>query len=255
MASVAQVACRKVAPLLARYNDPDLSDTERVLLSTHLLQCPDCLAQIHQYRTLDKQLRGMRSIIIEPSVRHAILDRVVASGGGIGVSVAALPWRYSWSSAAVMFSLTTFLLAAGLISALTSQHPDARFSTSAMTNGSLVRPATMGLLNTNPTRVANTSGELMAYKRPVVQAQAQATRPASVAATIRAVDQSSGRIVVTVGGARADERLLIMYDTAIVRANGYPGTINDLAVGLQVQLQREMNPTGSLIAREIMIGR
>jgi len=255
MASVAQVACRKVAPLLARYNDPDLSDTERVALSTHLLQCPDCLAQMQQYRVLDRRLRGMRGIIIEPCVRNAILDRVVASGGEFGASVAALPWRYSWSSAAVMFSLTTFLLAAGLVTALTSQHPDARFAKSAMTNGALVRPATMGLLNANPTRVASTSGELMAFKRPIVQAQAQATRPAAVAATIRAIDQSSGRIVVTIGGARADERLLIMYDTAIVRANGYPGTINDLAVGLKVQLQRELNPTGSLIAREIMIGR
>lgn len=255
MASVAHVACRKFAPLLARYNDPDLSETERVLLSTHLLQCAACRAQVQQYRVFDKQLRGMRSIIIEPCVRNAILDRVAASSSEIGVSVAALPWRYSWSSAAVMFSLTTFLLAAGLITALASQYPDARFATSAMTNGALVRPATMGFLNVNPTRIANTSGELMAFKRPVVQAQAQATRPAAVAATIRAIDQSSGRIVVTVGGARADERLLIMYDTAIVRANGYPGTINDLAVGLQVQLQREMNPTGSLIAREIMIGR
>jgi len=253
MPSVAQVACRKVAPLLARYNDPDLSDTERVLLSTHLLKCPDCRAQIQQYRLLDRQLRGMRSIVIDSSVRNAIFDRVVASSGEFGVSVAALPWRYSWSSAAVMFSLTTFLLAAGLVTVLTSHHPDARFSTSAMTNGSLVRPATMGLLNANPTRVANNSSELMAFKRPVVQAQA--TRPAAVAATIRAIDQSSGRIVVTVGGARADERLLIMYDTAIMRADGYPGTINDLAVGLQVQLQRETNLTGSLIAREIIIGR
>ncbi len=255
MASVAQVACRKVAPLLARYNDPELSEVDRVLLSTHLLQCQNCRAQIQQYRVLDKQLRGMRSIVIEPSVRAAILDRVVASSGEIGASVATLPWRYSWSSAAVMFSLTTFLMAAGLVTALASQHPDARFAASAMTNGSLVRPATMGLLNANPTRAAGASGELMAFKRPVVQAQAQATRPAAVAATIRAIDQSSGRIVVTVGGARADERLMIMYDTAIVRANGYPGTINDLVVGLQVQLQREMNPTGSLIAREIMIGR
>jgi len=202
---------------------------------------------------LDRHLRGMRSIIIEPAVRSAILDRVVASSGELGVSVAALPWRYSWSSAAVMFSLTTFLMAAGLVTALASQHPDARFATSAMTNGALVRPATMGLLSASPTRVATTSGELMAFKRPIVQAQA--TRPAAVAATIRAVDQSSGRIVVTVSGARADERLSIMYDTAIVRANGYPGTINDLAVGSQVQLQRDVNATGSLIAREIMIGR
>ncbi|HEY8602032.1 MAG TPA: hypothetical protein VIL85_26640, partial [Thermomicrobiales bacterium] len=143
MASVAHVDCRKVAPLLARYNDPDLSETERILLGTHLLQCPGCGAQIQQYRALDKRLRGMRSITIEPCVRNAILDRVAASGGGIGVSVAALPWRYSWSSAAVMFSLTTFLLAAGLVTALASQHPDARFATGAMTNGALVRPATM----------------------------------------------------------------------------------------------------------------
>lgn len=40
MASITSGNCRTVAPLIARYNDPDLNEVERVLLSTHLLQCP-----------------------------------------------------------------------------------------------------------------------------------------------------------------------------------------------------------------------
>ena len=40
MASAMRVSCQIVAPLLARYNDPDLTEGERVTLSTHLLQCP-----------------------------------------------------------------------------------------------------------------------------------------------------------------------------------------------------------------------
>lgn len=257
MASVAQRSCRQVAPLLARYNDPDLDEVERVALSTHILGCQACLAQLQHYRALDSQLRGMRPIVLEPRVRAAVLDRVAASSAGFGVATAALPWRHAWSGAAAIVSLTTILLAAGLTTALAARHPDARFMTRTTTNGALVRPVTTTLLNANPTRPAENTGEILAFKRPIgqMQVQAQATRPAAVSATIRSVDETAGRIVVSVGGARGDERLLVLRDTAIVRANGHPGTIADLVAGLQVQLQRETSATGGLIAREIMIGR
>ena len=253
MGAVTEVECRNVAPLIARYNDPDLTEAERITLGLHLTRCPACQERLQQHRALDRQLRGMRPIALESRVRAAILECVAAASTEIGASTVALPWRHAWSSAVIMFSLTTFLLAAGLTTSLATQRPDARASASAMTNGALVRPATMALLNANPTRVAGPSGELFPIRQPVVQAQA--TRPAAVAATIRSVDQDSGRIVVAVVGAPADERMIVMRDTAIVLPNGYPGTIADLVAGLQVQLQRDTNATGGVIAREIMVGR
>jgi anti-sigma factor RsiW len=246
-----------VAPLLARYNDPDLTEAEQVALSTHLLQCPACLAQVHSYRTLDDRVRSMHSMVIASRVRDAVLETVAASNVGMGGTAIAIPWRHAWSGMAVMFSLTAILLAVGLTTALAAQHSDVHFGARTMSNGVLVRPVTTTLLNVNanPTQTARASGQVVAFKRPIMQAhvQAQATRPAAVAATIRSVDFMTGRIVVSVGGARGDERLVIKHDTAIVHPDGRPGRITDLAAGLQVQLQREADTTGGLVAREIML--
>jgi len=40
-----QGECRAVARLLARYDDPDLGEAERILLGTHLPRCPQCWAR------------------------------------------------------------------------------------------------------------------------------------------------------------------------------------------------------------------
>lgn len=255
MTPVSRVSCRMVAPLLARYNDPDLTETERVTLSTHLLQCQPCLAQLQQYRALDGRVRAMPSMVVAARVREAVLERVAASGIGAGGAAIALPWRHAWSGMAVFFSLTTMLFAAGLTTSLAAQHADPRFEARTMANGVVAHPVTTTLLVANPTPTAEPSGRLLTFSRPIMQAQvqAQATRPAAVAATIRSVDLVSGKIVVSVGGAREDERLTIMRDTAIVRADGYPGTIADLVAGLQVQLQHESGANGGLVAREIFL--
>lgn len=257
MASVAHGSCRVVAPLLARYNDPDLTEADRVALSTHLLQCPRCLAQVNSYRALDGRVRSMQSMVIASRVREAVLETVAASSVGVGSTASAIPWRHAWSGMAVMFSLTAIFLAVGLTTALAAQHSNVHFGARTMTNGVMVRPVTTTLLNVsvNPTATAQPGGQMVALKRPIVQApvQAQATRPAAVAATIRSVDFATGRIVVSVGGARGDERLVIKRDTAIVHPDGRPGTIVDLVAGLQVQLQREADATGGLVAREIML--
>lgn len=255
MASVVRVSCQVVTPLLARYNDPDLTEAERVMLSTHLLQCPTCLAQLQAYRALDGRVRAMQSMVVASRVRDAVLESVAASGLSAGGTAAAIPWRHVWPGMAVVFSLTTFLFAAGLTTALAAQHADPRFGTRTMTNGVVVHPVTTTLLAANPTRVAEPSGQILVFRRSIMQAQvqAQATRPAAVAATIRSVDLVGGKITVSIGGARGDDRLTILRDTAIVRADGHPGTVADLVAGLQVQLQHETNTSGGLVAREIFL--
>jgi len=81
MAWVARGNCRTVAPLIARYNDPDLNEVERVSLSTHLLQCPCCLTRLQEYRALDQQVRRVPKITLAPQAREAVLERGITING------------------------------------------------------------------------------------------------------------------------------------------------------------------------------
>jgi hypothetical protein len=257
MGPVVHVTCQTIEPLLARHNDPDLNEVEQVQLSLHLYRCPACRARLQEYRAIDRQVRTLPAVTLAPRVRAAVLDHIVASGAGLGGPTVALTWRHAWPGATLALSLATFVLAAGLTTALAAQHSDVRFAASAPTSGAMARPLMTSLLNANPTVVtgeANASAkDTLAIKRPLVKAQA--TRPAAVSATIRAINPTEGRIVVAVDGAIREERLVILRDTAIMLPDGRPGNLSDLVVGAQVQLQRETMPTGGTVAREIVVAR
>jgi len=252
MASVARTPCHKVTPLLARWNDPDLTEQERVLLSMHLLACPACLARVQEYRTIDGRIRGMASTTLSPQVRDVVLQQLALSGMTSGGQALAQPWRHTWSGLAIVFTLTTLLYAAGVALTFT-QRAESQFASNVVPGSAVARPMTMTLLNTAPTSGGLGADQNAAFRRPVVQAQP--TRPAAVGATIRLVNLSLGQIVVSVTGAHTDERLVIMRDTAIVLPDGRPGVLADLVIGTQVQLQRESTAAGAVIAREIIVAR
>jgi len=252
MASATRLSCHKVTPLLARWNDPDLTEAERVLLSTHLLACPDCLARVQEYRTIDGHIRSMASTTLSPRVRDVVFQQLALTGVTQGGHALAQPWRHTWSGLAIVFTLTTLLCAAGVALTFT-QRAENQFTANVTMGNSAARPMTMTLLNAVPTSGTLGADQNTAFRRSV--AQVQPTRPAAVAATIRLVNLSAGQIVVSVTGARSDERIVIMRDTAIVLPDGRPGVLSDLTVGTQVQLQRESTATGGVIAREIVVAR
>ncbi len=252
MASVARTPCHKVTPLLARWNDPDLTEAERVSLSTHLLACPDCLARVQEYRAIDGRIRGMSSTTLSPHVRDVLFQQLALTGVTHGGQVLAQPWRHTWSGLAIVFTLTTLLCAAGVALTFT-QRAESQFTASSVGGNGVARPMAMSLLNAAPTSIILGADQNTAFRRPVVQVQP--TRPAAVGATIRLVNLSAGQIVVSVTGARSDERIAIMRDTAILLPDGRPGALADLAVGTQVQLQRESTAAGGVIAREIVVAR
>jgi hypothetical protein len=252
MAAVARIPCHKVAPLLARWNDPDLTEAERVLLSTHLLSCPACLARVQEYRAIDGRIRGMASTTLAPQVREVVFRQLALTGVGQAGHALAQPWRHTWSGLAIVFALTTLLCAAGVALTFT-QRVEGQFAANVATGNGAARPLTMTLLNVAPTSVTLGADQNTAFRRSVTQVQP--TRPAAVGATIRLVNVRAGQIVVSVAGARSDERIVIMRDTAIVLPDGRPGALADLAVGTQVQLQRESTAAGGVIAREIVVAR
>lgn len=257
MAPAGRVTCHTVAPLLARYNDPDLTENEQVQLSMHLLICERCRACIQEYRALDRQVRAMSSVTLSPRVRTAVFEQIAAVEASMGASVLAISWRQAWPGATIVLSLATFILAAGLTTALTAQRAGGPLVASATTSQPLARPLMTTFMNANPTSVAQSEvsggGSPLALKRPV--GKAQATRPAAVVATIRAINITESRIVVAIDGAARDERLVVMRDTAIMMADGRPCTLADLVVGAQVQLQREVTAAGGVVAREITLSR
>jgi anti-sigma factor RsiW len=253
MPAVLRTPCYKVTPLLARLNDSDLTEAERVLLSTHLLACPDCRARVQEYRLIDGRIRGMASTTIAPRVRGVILQQLALSGMPHGGHALAQPWRHTWSGLAIVFTLTTFLCAAGVALTFT-ERAESQFATNVVLGNGAARPMTMTILNAAPTSVIlGGADQNTAFRRPVTQVQS--TRPAAVGATVRLVNLSAGQIVVSVTGARSDERIVILRDTAIVLPDGKPGVLADLSVGTQVQLQRESTATGGVVAREIVVTR
>lgn len=239
--------------MLARWNDPDLNEAEQVLLSTHLLSCAACRERVQEYRQIDGRIRGMASTTIAPRVRGVILQQLALSGVPQAAHTLAQPWRHTWSGLAIVFTLTTFLCAAGVALTFT-ERAEGQFAANAMLGNGVARPMTMTLLNVAPTSAAlDSADQSIAFRRPV--APVQPTRPAAVGATVRLVNLSAGQIVVSVVGAHSDERIVILRDTAIMLPDGKPGALADLSIGTQVQLQRESTATGSVIAREIVVTR
>lgn len=221
--------CRAVAPLLARYDDRDLTEDERVLLSTHLLQCPACRVRLDTYRRHDRQLRALASIALAPQVREAVYARLATPlpaaryGTLSGLAVAAL---------AVM--LTTSLLAFHLPGAESTARVTP-WAPSGATANAFAQPLGATLLAVNPTRVLLAASATVAAVAPGVPRADQAVRSATpLVGTVRVVYLAEGRVVLTERDTGREESLTLTSDTVIRLADGRPGSLGDLTVGALV---------------------
>jgi hypothetical protein len=251
MASV--VTCRAVAPLIARYNDPDLSEAERVLLSTHLLQCGQCLALLQEYRALDQQVRRMSGVTLSPQVREAVLDRVAASGPGFGMPNAGLAWRQAWVGTATAISLTAIIFAFGLASFGAAQQNAATSPGPSAASEALARPLTTTILGANPTQVANVVSH--SFSGTMVSYNLRAEPAITVRATVREVNARAGRLVVLVEGARSEEGLAITGDTRVICADGSRCSLSDIVAGVTIRVERDQYAAGGPVARQIILSR
>lgn len=251
MAPVACGTCRTVAPLIARYNDPDLNEVERVRLSTHLLQCPHCLARLQDYRAHDQRIRRMSGMTLAPQVREAVLERVAAPRQPGGVQTLSLVWRQTWVGAASALSLTALVLTLGLATFRTAQ--GGGVAGGATANERFALPLTTTILSANPTQAIGTVGASLGGGYASINARASLAAP--VAATVREVRARDNRLVVQIAGARGEETVIVARDTVITRQDGSRATLGDIAVGSTIQLQRDQQATGGPIARQIVLAR
>lgn len=251
--------CRSVAPLIARYNDPDLSEAERVLLSTHLFRCPHCLGQLQEYRALDHQVRRMPGITLAPQVREVLFDHLAAPMPGFGIPGFAVFGRQAWIGAATAFSLTALVIVFSIGTFRATQQADGALTGSEATGHTLVRPLTTTILGANPTQVASTVGESLSGTMVIGGLRSGATlsavTPLLLRATVREVNARDGRLVVLIDGSRVAESLIIDRATTVVWADGRPASLADIAAGATIQVQREQPTAGGAVARQIILTR
>jgi hypothetical protein len=253
MAPVACGNCRAVAPLIARYNDPNLGEAERVLLSTHLLQCGSCLARLQEYRALDQQVRRMSGVTLSPQVREAVLDRVAAPASGIALLGVGLAWRQAWIGAATAISLAAVIFAFGLASYGAAQQSASASPGPSVANEGFTSPLTTSILGSNPTQVVSSVSETLSGTKVV---HAMRTGDLStVRATVREVRAREGRLVVMVEGAQSEEHLVVTGDTLVLWSDGSQGSLADVAAGVTIQVQRSQPTADGMVARQIILTR
>ena len=259
MIPVAGGSCRTVAPLIARYSDPDLGETERVLLSTHLLQCPCCLAQLQEYRALDQRLRHMSGITLSPQVRESVLERVAAPSPNFATLSFPSFGRQAWISAATAFSLTAFVIVFSLSTFRASHGGDGALPPSQATNDTVARPLTTTILAANPTQVANSVGGSISGTMVISGLRTGASfsviGPVPLLATVREVNARDGGIVVLFDDGRQEEQLVVTRDTVILWSDGQRGSFADIAAGAIIQVQRDQPATGGAVAQQIILSR
>lgn len=254
MASVACGNCRVVAPLIARYNDPDLSEAEHVLLSTHLLQCGHCQARMQEYRALDQRVRCMPGMTLSSQVRETVLERVAMPASGIAILGVGLAWRQAWIGAATAVSLTAVIFAFGLASyGAAQQSASATPGAYAANETFSSAPLTTSILAANPTQVVNSFSETLSGTK--VTYTLRTGDYASVRATVREINHREGRLVVQVDGASSEERLVVNGATVVLWSDGRAGSLADVAAGVTIQVQRSQHTADGAIVQQIILSR
>ena len=253
MAPVACGKCRDVVSLIARYNDPDLGEAERVLLSTHLLQCGSCLNRLQEYRALDQQVRRMSGVTLSPQVREAVLERVAAPASGIALLGVGLAWRQAWIGAATAISLAAVIFAFGLASYGTAQQSASASPGPSVASEGFTSPLTTSILGSNPTQVVSSVSETLSGTK--VAHAMRTVDPSTVRATVREVRILEGRLVVMVEGAQSEEHLVVTSDTLVLWSDGSRGSLADVAAGGTIQVQRSQQTADGMVARQIILSR
>ena len=256
--------CHVVAPLLARADDPDLTEAERVLLSTHIVRCPACLARLHEYRAQDRALRRWPALTPAPELRRAVLAQIARSGTPHPSPVGPMP---AVAAVAMLACVTVALGLGGLLSAsppgtptVAATRPSSVVAVASIAGASaplmgegLSAPFAVSLLATDPTPraiVARREVAKGATRAPVIAAIPQST---IVNGTVHSVAPAVGLLVVILPNGN-DAYLTLARDAVILLPDGRPGSLANLGVGATIRARCDQSPDGT-VAREITVLR
>lgn len=281
MAHRSSGSCRTVAPLVARYSDPDLTEAEYVLLSTHLLCCRACQERLNAYRAADQRLRQLPSITIAPEARTAVLREVTTAA----TSAKAYrrphylaPWISVASGAVVAIAL---MLVTGFRTldsvAPPADGPDTFSKAESAFNRSLtaalmIAPPTQAAIVTmsDPARATATIATFQRQSLPRVSVEqedraitdggAAATRTAVRQVTapettgkVYAVSLADRHLQVWNSGTGQLETYVMSTEVIVTMANGRSGTLAEIRPDMVVRLRLDHTRTGMITVREITI--
>lgn len=264
MAPLPGNSCRLVAPLLAHADDPDLTEAERVLLSTHLVRCPACLARLHEYRAQDRALRRRPVLAPAPELRRAVLARIAVGGAPHSHAAGPMP---AVAAIAMLACVTVALGLGGLLGpappgtpTVAATRPSSVVAVASIASASaplvgdgLSAPFAVSLLTADPTPpviIARREAAKGAARAPVIAAIPQST---IVNGTVRSVSPAAGLLLVILPNG-SDAHLTLTRDVVILLPDGRPGTLADLGVGATIRARCDQSPSGTL-AREITVLR
>lgn len=258
MASARGGSCRAVAPLLARYADPDLTEAERVLLSLHLAGCPACLARLNSYRAQERRLRAHLAVRLAPRVRQAVLDQIAAGATAATPRPrAGLEGRRKGLASVAVATAACAVLLAGSLAAYGLRVPLQRVPAtvpSSVANETFARPLTTTFLAYNPTRVigaGNADTRYSAAPAPVIHRAS----PLVLTGTVRAVYPVEGRILVKLVPTGGEEVVTLGRGATIVLPDGGQGSLADLGVGTAIRAHCDRPTAGTTTAGAIIVLR
>lgn len=235
--------CREMAPLVARFNDPELSEAEQVRLSTHLTRCAPCRKLLDHYRQHDCALRSFSPIALAPRVRSAIYAELAAQAPpyrlGVLTTVATTALAVMFVTSVVAFrTLGTDAPLWGRqdlqSDALTQSVASTRFVTRAMTT---VAPQ------------ASVSATLLGAGGA---STAQVPPTTLMSGTVAVLSPAERRLVLHVAGSENEESLWIVPSTVIHFIDGRVAELADLVAGTPVRVLCDRDDRG-LIATAIVV--
>lgn len=236
-------ACREVAPLVARFNDPELSEAEQVQLSTHLTRCASCRGLLDHYRRHDCALRSFSPIALAPRVRAAIYAELAAQAPPYRLGVLT---TVATTALAVMF--VTSLVAFRTLGADAVLRGRQDLQTDALTQSVAGTRFVTGAMSTVAPRASVPATLLAAGGVPATRDAASTLMDGTVAA----LSPSQRLLVLHVMGSEHDEPLWIGPSTAIRFLDGRVAELADLVVGTPVRVLCDRDDRG-LVATAIVV--
>ncbi len=229
--------CRVVAPILARCDEPDLTEAERVLLSLHLVRCSDCQARLRDYRRQDRLLRSRPAISPSPQARQAVLDHIAGQTPDMGARPGPpLPGGLAGIAATAFLAL---FIGGVTLQGLPGSPPGdpSRAAEGHSARGEVLTNSLTGsLLTAYPTQVINNVSEVAQSTDGVAgRAAHYGVQATLLTGIVRAVYPAQGRIVLALDGPDNEQWLTLGRDAVIVLPDGRNGTLHDLAVGTAVR--------------------
>jgi hypothetical protein len=68
--------CKDFKELLSAYADGELSLTQKDFIEEHLADCPDCMATVNNYKTINLKIKSLMETQVMPDIKHSTMSKI-----------------------------------------------------------------------------------------------------------------------------------------------------------------------------------